>query len=237
MALTPTTLQTILTGVRQRTNMENNQFVTDPELTTEINKSLSQLDMMLVSKFSDYKLTSVILSVTNTNQLALPADFLKLRGVDAQFNAQDPDGYCTLRQFSFQKRNRKPYGYSGPIGFGPYAVEYRLQGQMILLEPAQTAAQWAYRVWYVPDFIPLVLTTDPLQSYMDSQAWYEYAVVDVAIKVLAKQDLDPSVFASQKAELTELILKLSAPNRDAGEPIAIVDTRCWDNGPPYGEWW
>jgi hypothetical protein len=76
-----------------------------------------------------------------------------------------------------------------------------------------------------------------LQSYMDSQAWYEYAVVDCAIKVLAKQDLDPATFLQQKAELHELIMKLSAPNRDEGEPSAMVDTRGRPGGMGYGWDW
>lgn len=239
MALTPTTLATIITGVRARTNMENNQFVTDAELTTEINKSLAQLDMILVSKFDDYKLTSTILSAAAaTGYIALPSDFLKLRGVDVQINASDPDGYLEVRKYSFQHRIRKPYLMnSAPAGYSPGAISYRLQGANIAIEPIALATQWSYRIWYTPDYVPLVNTTDTLQSYMDSQAWYEYAVVDCGIKVLAKQDLDPSTFMAQKAELHDMILKLSAPNRDAGEPVAMVDTRGDGRGAGYGWDW
>lgn len=228
MALTPTTLQTIITAVRQRANMENNQFVTDAELTTMINNSLSQLDMILVSKFNDYKLTNTILTASSTTgQIALPVDFLKLRGVDVQYNASDPDGYYRIEAFEFPKRNRKPYGFTGPVGYGPYCINYRLQGSYIQIEPVGLAAQWPYRIWYTPDYVLLVNPTDTLQSYMDSQSWYQYAIVDVAAMVLAKQDLDPSTFLAQKAELREMILRLSTPNRDAGSPVAMTDTRGW----------
>ena len=233
MAVTATTLASIILAVRQRANMENNQFVTDSELTTMINNSLSQLDMILVSKFSDYKLTDTILTADANGRIALPTDFLKLRGVAVQYSTTDPDGYYTLQSYPFRKRNRKPYGFSGPANYGPYAIDYRLQGTYIQIEPVGLAQNWSYRVWYTPDYTPLVNTTDTLQAYMDSQAWYQYAVVDVCAMVLAKQDLDPTTFLGQKAELKDMIVHLSAPNRDAGEPVAMTDTRGFGG---WGDW-
>lgn len=239
MATTPTTLATIILVVRRRSNMENNQFVTDAELTTEINNSLSHLDAILVSKFSDYKLKNSILSAASaTGYITLPSDFLKLRGVDVQVNANDADGYLEMKEFSFQHRIRKPYLLaSAPAGYSPGSVSYRLQDQVIAIEPISLATQWNYRVWYTPDYVPLVNTTDTLQSYMDSQAWYEYAVEDCCAKIAAKQDLDPSTFAMRKNELAELITKLAAPGRSSGEPVAVVDSRGHFGGSPYGFDW
>lgn len=224
-----TTLQTMLTLLRQRTNMENNQFVTDAELTSYLNNSLCLLDGLLISKFNDYKITSVDLTTT-TDTLALPAGFLKMRGLDVIVGDQT----YTVQPFSFKQRNNK----SRQANIGqPYSIEYRLQGTGIKLTPADTAPNYTYTLWYTPDYIPLVNTTDSLPAYMDSQAWYEYAIVDSAIKVLAKQDLDPSVFIQQAAELKDHILKLSAPNRNAGDPISIVDSRGYDRSGGYGWNW
>lgn len=233
MALTPTTLQTMLTLLRERTNMENNQFVTDPELTTYLNNSLAVLDGILVSKFDDYKITPVFTTVTtNTNLIALPADFLKFRGLDIVYNNNSPDGYIAVKKYAFQKRNDLTYPGTS-VTYGPTAICYRLMGQNVSILPAALAAQFQYRLWYTPDYIPLVNTTDTLQPYMDSQAWYEYAVVAAAVKVLAKQDLDPSIFMAQAAELKDHLIKLSTPNRDSGEPVSVVDTRGpWGGG--YG---
>jgi len=218
--------------------MENNQFVTDAELTTEINKSLSQLDMLLISKFNDYKLSTALISTTNTNQLALPAGFLKLRGVDVWYNSSSSDGYHTLKQFAFQHRNKTSYpGVAGTLGVY-HNIEYRLEGSVIVLLPSQIASQYKYRVWYTPDYTPLVNTSDTLQTYIDSQAWHEYGVVDCCIKVLEKQDLNPATFQQQKEEVKDLILRLSAPNRNAAEPASVVDTRgvgSWSGG--YGWDW
>ena len=234
MALVPTTCQSLVSAVRFQTNTENNQIVTDGEIIGWLNEGLCQLDMVLISKFDDYKIAQVLIPWDATNGVVpLPADFLKLRGLDIQFNASDPDGYVKVNKFNFQKRNRRPYGFTGPVGYGPYGVEYRLVAQGILIEPVALANQWPYRVWYTPDYIPLVNPGDTLQPYMDSQEWSSIGIKHACVQVLAKQDLDPSTFISQKAELVELITRLSAPNRDAGEPASVCDTRS-DYG--YGGW-
>lgn len=236
MSLNPTQLSTIIADCRRRVDMKTSQFWTDADFTAEINKSLSQLDMILVSKFSDYKLTTVTVSVTTQpNLIGLPGDFLKLRGLDVIFQPNNPDGYIKVNPFNFKKRNIKPYPIlQGNTMAPPYEMLYRLQGANLFLLPASVAANYTYRLWYVPDFIPLVNPGDTLQSYMDSQAWYEYAVTDTAAKCQAAQDLDPGIFLAQKSELKEMIIALSAPNRDAGEPVFITDERGWGGGFGWG---
>lgn len=215
-----TTLQDIIDDCRRRIDMKVNQFWTDADFTAEINKSLSQLDMILISKFNDYKLTSVITSVTG-NTITLPDDFLKLRGVDVVTDINSSDGYITVEPFSFKRRNSRPF--ASAIGV-LYEMQYRLQGNTIVILPASVASQYQYRIWYTPDFIPLENPTDTLEPYMDSQSWFEYAVLDTCAKCQAAQDLNAQTFLMQKEELKQMIISLSAPNRDAGEPAFIVNT-------------
>lgn len=233
-----TALADIILAIRVRADIKNNQLVSDTDITTMVNQSLCQLDMILISKYSDYKLTSAILTASAVDgSIALPSDFLKLRGVDVQYNANDPDGYIEIHEYSFQHRNRKPYMAQGSSGFGPNSLAYRLQGAKIIVAPVAQATRWPFRIWYTPDYVPLSATTDPLQPYMDSQGWYEYAVVDCCIKILAKQDLDPATFMAQKAEISALIMSLSAPNRNASEPKAMVDSRDFGDVGGYGYNW
>ena len=237
MSLNPTTLQTLITLVRQRTNTENSQFVLDTELTSYLNNALCILDGILIEQYNDYKLKHVIIPVTSINQLALPADFLKLRGVDAAFDLTLPDGYLRLDEYDFEKRNSFSFP-TLPTVTSPRGMLYRLQDQYIELVPSAIAATWQYQIWYTPDYIPLVNPSDTLQSYMDSQNWYQYAVFAASADVLAKQDLDSSFFLAKCAELKEHIQKLSAPNRNSGEPKAIVDTnRSYGGQFPYGYSW
>lgn len=219
--------------------MKVNQFWSDADFTSEINKSLAQLDMILISKFNDYKLTAVLANCTaGTNTIALPADFLKFRGLDLVFQANNPDGYIKINPFSFKKRNMKPYALYGNVTAIPYDFLYRVQGSAIYILPASVAGNYTYRLWYTPDYVPMVNPTDTLQSYMDSQAWYDFAVADVCAKVQAAQDLPADIFIAEKNELKDMIVKLSAPNRDAGEPAFITDERNWNgSGGGYGWGW
>jgi hypothetical protein len=94
----------------------------------------------------------------------------------------------------------------------------------------------------VPDFIQLIKPTDTLQTYMDSQMWFDYAIVDVAAKVESMQNnIDTAqLLMAQAEQLRDHIIKLSAPNRDSGEPKAVVDTRAaseFDGGGGYGWSW
>jgi hypothetical protein len=211
--------------LRARVDMKVSTYITDTDCTNYLNNSLAILDAILVSKFNDYKITPVLTSiVAGTNYLSLPPDFLNFRGLDIQYNTSNADGYLTVHQHSFQHRNN--YNYPGSFAaIGPGNVTYRLQGQQVVLLPAAFAGQFNYRLWYTPDFIQLVNPSDTLQKYMDSQAWYEYAIADSAVKVLAMQGLDPSTFERQAAELKDHLIKLATPHRNAGEPIAVVDTR------------
>lgn len=236
-----TSLATLITAVRSKTDTVNNQVVTDSEITRWLNDGLCQLDMVLVAKFDDYKLSNDVLAPSATDgSIALSGlskTFLKLRGVDARVNPNDPDGYIPIRGRSFQQRAPRPYMAQTGSGFGPYSVTFRLQDQAIILEPVAQAAQWSYRIWYTPDFIPLASSTDTLQAYMDTQSWCQYGVYSACVDVLAKQDLDPSTFLGQKEEAKGLIMQLAAPNRDAAEPKSVVDTRFSGGGWGYGWDW
>jgi hypothetical protein len=205
--------------------MENNQFVTDVELTSYINNSLSELDDLLISRYEDYKLSTasgvITIAQDGYNKFALPADFLKLRGCDRQVDG-DAHHFMTMQRFGLQERNKNAY----PVlraAYGSYSLLYRVEGRNIVVVPADNSAA-TYRVWYVPQYILLVAPSDTLQPYMDTQAWCEYAIVDVSIKVLAKQNLDPSIFMAQKDALIKRVEAMAA-NLDAGSAAKTVDTR------------
>lgn len=213
--------------------METNDFVTDPELTTYLNNSLCLLDGILITKFNDYKLTSTFAQLeADQDYLLLPTDFLKLRGLDVQIG----DGYHTLTEYQFRHRNRRLFnGVQG--SFGPHCLQYRLEDNKVKVHPPEQARQYQFQVWYVRDYIPLQSPSDTLQPYMDSQAWYEYAITDSAIKVLEKQDLDTQVFERQASLLRDHIQKLSSPNRNSAEPASITDSRAISSPYPYGWSW
>lgn len=230
-----TTLTSLVTRLRQRTDTVSSQHVTDSELEGCLNESLAELYDILVESYEDYNVTTAAATVTSSvdgsNYFALPTDFHKMRGVDRLVGAV----YMPLERFEFAQR--ASFGppltvYAGVIT----SSRYHILGGNCWIQPYSNAAG-TYRVWYVPAYA-ILTTSDNLPAYMDTfaNAWHAYAIADSAIKIMGKQQLDPSVFMQQKAELRQRIIDAAKP-RDAGPPKRMVDTRNTFTSDEFGRWW
>ncbi len=233
-----TQLSDIITLVRQRSNMEENNFVTDVELTTYINNSLAELDDILVTDYEDYRINTfqaILPSDGTSNIISIPSNLYKLRGVDFQINSS-ANGIYWLSLFPFQltERNRQRSGLTNILIPYRTGLSYRLGDAGIIIMP-QVEAGGTYQVWYTPKFVPLDETTDALTIQMDNQAWVEYAVVDCCIKIFNKQNLDPSGFLAEKQAL-QVRIRNAAKNRDSAGPKRVANVRFNDNdfGMPFG---
>ena len=126
---------------RQRSDMVNNNFVTDAELNGYLNNSWAELYDILVSKYQvDYFLTSSSISITSgTSSYDLPADFYKARGVDLIINT---DQSTPLRRYTFADRTRD--------SLVRYArdVKYRIQANNIVFAPSPSNN--TATLWYIP---------------------------------------------------------------------------------------
>ncbi len=231
MSGTATLLQ-LRTTVRERCDMTNasgvytNSFVTDSELNQYINNSYFELYDLLVQKYGDdyYVASPYQFTTDGSSQLyALPADFYKLLGVDLSLS-NSPNSWITIRPFMFPNRN----DYSVPNFASFYGVtnlRYRLQGANLWLNPIPTGGQ-NMQIWYVPRMTELAADGDVCDGV---SGWTEYIIVDAAIKCLAKEESDTSVFMAQKQGLIQRI-EAAAENRDAGNPQTVCDVRRYDDG-------
>lgn len=222
-----TTLQDIITLTRQRSNMENNYFITDAELTTYINNSLAELDGIMATEYDEYRLSSFQAILPNdgvSNVISIPSNLFKLRGVDYVNTGQGGPPYYTLYQFQFPERNRDNNTLGNIMSpWGKVRLSYRLADVGIIIQP-QNVAGGTFQVWYTPKYVPLVQLTDTLTVQMDMQSWVEYAVVDCAIKIMNKQGLDPSSFMAEKMALKQRIIG-EAKNRDSSGPKRVANVR------------
>lgn len=209
-------LSQLRTAILQRADMENSNFVSDAELNSYINNSIEELYDLIVSRYEDYYTESVQFTITaGQDGYAFPNAIYKMRGLDVQSGSD----WLTVDKFNFEERNR---GQQHLLLATVYAdIRYRLIGSTIKLVPADQAPG-TYRLWYIPRFTDLVNDSDTLQS--DLEQWYDYIVVDCAIKVLTKEESDPSVFIAQKVALTNRIQNM-ASNRDAGQPETVTRIR------------
>lgn len=210
------TLAELRTQARQRADQEYSDFVTDAELTSYVNNSIAELHDILVQAYgSDYFLSEYdFLTTAGTAAYALPADFYKLQGVDVKLNGSD---FFTIKKFNFNERNKyDDFGVWSVLGIT--AVRYRVMGSNLRFTPIPDAAT-EVKLWYTPVAQKLVADSDELTDY---NAYSEYVIVDAAIKMMVKEESDPSVLLAQKQALKRRIEE-AANNRDAGEPESVTD--------------
>lgn len=219
--MTVTLAQTRL-AVRQRADMDgtaaSDSFVSDSELNGYINASIGEFNDIVVSKNLDNYLTSSQFTLSTSNNLfTLTSSFYKLAGVDRLLDG-DPTSvtanWYDVHKFSFNERNFNNNALASAF-YQPF-VRYRIIGNNITFLPAQSCAG-TYQIWWYPKAPVLVADGD---SYDDTQYWWDYVVVDAAIKCLNKEESDVTVLMAQKEGLKERINAMAA-DRDYGEPEQI----------------
>jgi uncharacterized protein YdcH (DUF465 family) len=211
------TLAQLRTQARQRSDMESSQFVSDSELNSYINNSVSELyDILSDAYGSEYFVTSTaeLPIIAGTGSYALPSDFYQLKGVDIKLQNQD---YINIKRFNFNERNKYSNFNIWEVS-SLTNVRYRIVGNNLVFSPTPDQAAY-YRIWYTP--LPTVLSADG-DTLNDFNAYSEYVIVDAAIKMLQKEESDVSVLFAQKQALEKRIRE-KAQSRDANSSETITD--------------
>jgi hypothetical protein len=228
------TLLSLRTRSRSRSDTVNDAHITDAEMTTWINLGLAELHDFLVDAYDE--ILTVVTDSSNDIQIVagqasypLPADFYKMMGVDYLFGTRYQ---FTMTRFMPRERNR----YQGPFAplitgrliAGVLVPQYRVREQYIDVIP-QPSAQMGLgkmRLYYIKQFANLVLDTDYVDPSIPN-GWEDYAVLSAAAAALTKQERDPSVLMAERAKIEQRITR-AAQDRDAGEPMRVVDVnRLW----------
>lgn len=221
------TLSSLRTQIRDRADMKYSRFVTDTELNSLINLSLTELYDLLVAAFEDYYIADPYsFTISSGNSANVPSDFYKLIGLDYQFNGGE---WVTLKRFNFVDRNKHNAIYSR-YALGMPDLRYRLLGDKIKILP-EDRASGTYRLWYIPRATLLSIDSDTLDGV---NGWEEYIIVDCAIKCKEKEESDTSALQFAKQQIKKRIEEM-AQNRDSGEPAVISDVNNInaDFGLPY----
>lgn len=196
-------LQTLLqlrTRARQESDQVNSLFCSDAEVNSYIRTAYQDLYGQIVQAFGcDYFTQTPTAGYTFTtdgiNQLfALPTSggeqlMFKLLGVDVAV-ASGVTQYISLKPFAFADRNRAAF----PNTQVPQA------GQTI-------------RLLYIPFPTLPVLDIDVIDGV---NGWEEFIVIDVAMKMMAKEESDVSVLMGRRRMMEERLAS-EIENRNATE--------------------
>jgi hypothetical protein len=241
-------------GVRslQKADRYGSEFVQTPELNSMINNSLAELYDLLITAYEDYFKAPNAIFYTAGNQMAYSvpngalsfqddsgASFVaepiyKLLGVDLSAGSSN-NGWVTVEKFNFADRNRFVYPNSASQIYGVLNLCYRYMGSKLEFIPTPSANQ-AIRLQYIPRLPQLVKPWDITTTNISG--WLEYVLVDVAIKILQKEESDTTELERQKLMLKQRIEE-AAQNKDAGRPDTISDVSGrggygWGQGPNGG---
>lgn len=148
-----TQLGTIIEQIRERTDLQNSEFVTDSEITDYLNYSLGELYGLLVNSYGGtYFATSIDMSIPAGEELSstdFPDDMYKLLGVDMYLGNAPSQNRLTLQPFNFNERNR-----ANNLNIAGYATQastnyrYHVLGTKLMITPPSQGN--LLKLWYVP---------------------------------------------------------------------------------------
>lgn len=215
----------LVTRIRRKSDLENNDFVTDTEIEDYINTDITELYDLLVDAYEDYYISSTnIITDGVSSSYALPTDFYKLLGVDRLLNS---GATVPLRKWNWRERNKRAISGEYP--------RYRINGDNLVFKIVPTSGL-TLTLYYIPACPTLTLSTSTFDGV---NGWEEIIVLKGAIRLLLKQESDVGDLTLQLQQITERIKKM-AEDRDAGENDRMVDIqfrrRYPDSSLPPDEW-
>lgn len=183
--------------------------VSSADLTAVINEECAALHELMVDSFADYSITSTQLVVNaNTDSVALPATFYKIRAVEDDAADDEP-----LPRFNWEDRKR--------VG----QISYAVLGSNLIVRPIQTTNR-TYNVWYVPQYTALSVGSD---TFTVPNQWHVLAVLNAAARFCTIQEKDATAL-TDRAERVRARIVASAAQRDAGDPGKARDVRVFGKG-------
>ena len=212
-----TTLAQLRTRSRERADMEDSDFVSTTEELSYINASYAELYDILVSRFEDYfTINTEITVASGDSSFPLPTTFYKLRALDLRLDSSG-NNWTALPKFNFNNRNIRNSNVSRLLS-GQFNISYSVVGANVELVPTDSALG-TYRLWYVPIYTPLADESDTIDGI---SGWEEYIVIDVAIKMLNKEESSVTHLVKEKEAMLKRIEDM-ANNRDVDQPEVVGD--------------
>lgn len=224
--------------VRQRSDMENNFAVSDPEINQYISQSAKELRDLLTAAYGDdyYVAPNYQFTTGNSQLYPLPdgtptyldvngntaKKFYKLLGVDLRYS-NSPTGWISIRRFEFIERNKLAYPNTAGNYFGYTNMRYRVEGNNLMFIPVPQQGQLV-QLWYIP-------APDSLQYMLSCGTTQQSPNITLADTTGLSAGMN--VFASNYIPSGTTILSLGSTsavlssNISATQPTAILSF--WDD--------
>jgi len=214
--------------------MENSNFIEDPELLNYINEALYTWYDVMVEAYEDYFLpaepTVFVLQPGTDGLFDLPGDFYKLAGLDRSISSGATDRFYPMKKTPWRGRTNTENTFRYALTAN---VTYRIFKDKIQMTP-RDSANGTYQLWYIPVATPFVNESDSIETF---NGFENLLIVDVAIKMLAKEESDPSLLLMERERLTAALDQMKI-DRDINEGERIEETyESRDGYGPTGDVW
>lgn len=210
----PLTVAQIISRIRWKSGQDKSLFIAEDEILAYVDSAACELYDLLVLNFKDYYIDYAdFTTVQDQNVYTLPANFLKLRGIDLIKDNKT----IKLEAFPFEERER--YVNATPQAYPFNIMKYCILGNTLLLAP-QPNAGLSIRLWYVP---ALPLITSASQSLSTFSGWEELIIATVCADIAIKAEESPTPFINKKNEMIRRIEE-AGQQRDTSGSGVVSDT-------------
>jgi hypothetical protein len=177
-------------SVRQRADLDGQQqafgsnstnYITDQEVTVNINQSVTKLWDILIGKHGDnYAWGTYYIPVTQgVYSYPLPTDFYKEAGVDLALDTT-MQNWASIRPFTLRDRNLFSFPLQTALAYAGWQnVRFQIQGNQLYFLPQVGPLPGQVRVLYFPQ-APTLCATLPI-AYPASTAIAQYQLVYASI--------------------------------------------------------
>ena len=215
------TLLDLRTSAKFHADMQNSNFILDPEWNFYINQGMTEYENILNALVEDYNIKELYFTLpSNSISFALPADFFDIRGLDinVNLNATPNDlNWRSCRKYEFKERNRNNL-YS--LYWNGNFIEYRVQGNTLHFIPGNHSTLYC-RLFYTPVLPKLVLDTDTIDGV---NGFDEYIALYAAIRAKDKEETDSSPLMMKQESYRRMILTYAdSRNNDQGKTVSDVN--------------
>lgn len=204
------------TRIRQRTNKEKSQFVTDTEINGLMEEAYSVMYNKLVNANENYFISPYTLTlVAGTEDYNLPSDFFKLKGVDISRNGFK----YAMNQVPWDSRSK----YQVTTSYQSTPIDYMFYGNKLRFLPIPNAG-FSVTLYYIPA-APVYVDDN---TVIDGVSGFEkYIVYSVAATIRAKEEKSTIDFDNKAAMALMDMMNAISP-RDFENAVTITDVLYYD---------
>lgn len=192
---------------------QTSDFIDETELRAMVNRSVGRWHGILARAVPERYEAEAAIDPQDPASLILPEDYFATLAVE-----YEEQGYrYDIHRAMFAERNR--YQSISP---NEHAIAYRISANRLILLPETSTGNYFHLYVTLPPL--LVNDSDTIDGV---NGWEEWIIFDVAIKMVLKEESDPSPLILERNKI-QFEMDAAAEEREYANPSRVADSRHTD---------